>query len=234
MAQTAQLNAESRARGVEGRKASIKALRNAGRVPAVIYGHGREPESLAISAAELERMLEKIEPESTIVELAVKGGKSVKTLIREIQRHPLKDIVLHVDFLEIHADEAIRLEVPVHLTGIPEGVRNQGGTLDQVLRTIEIEVLPADIPERIELDVTALTIGKSLHVSDLVVPKAKLITSAELTVCTVSAPRVEEVAAPVAAAEGAAVEGAAVEGAVAEPEVIKKGKTEEETAEEEK
>ena len=230
MAQTAQLNAETRARS---RKADIKALRNEGRVPAVIYGRGREAESLAISAAELERMLEKIEPESTIVELAVKGGKSVKTLIREIQRHPLKDTVLHVDFLEIHADEAIRLEVPVHLTGIPEGVRNQGGTLDQVLRTIEIEVLPADIPERIELDVTALMIGKSLHVSDLVVPKAKLITDRELTVCTVSAPRVEEVVAAPAAAEGVVAEGAVAE-AVAEPEVIKKGKIEEETAEEEK
>ncbi len=231
MAQTATLNAESRAKTT--RKAEIKALRNAGRVPAVIYGHGRDAEALALSAAELERMLEKIEPESTIVELAVKGGKNVKTLIREIQRHPLKDTVLHVDFLEIHADEAIRLEVPVHLTGIPEGVRNQGGTLDQVLRTIEIEVLPADIPERIELDVTVLTIGKSLHVRDLVVPKAKLITDAELTVCTVSAPRVEEEVAAPAAAEGVVAEGAVAE-AVAEPEVIKKGKVEEETAEEEK
>lgn len=228
MAQTAQLTAETRA---PGRKAAIKAVRSAGKVPAVIYGRGRESAPLAINAAELTRLLEKIEPESTIVELNVQGSKPVKALIREIQRHPLRDIVLHVDFLEIHADEAIRLEIPVHLTGIPEGVRNQGGTLDQVLRTVEIEVLPADIPERIELDTTALMIGKSLHVSDLVIVKAKLLTDPGLTVCTVSAPRVEEAPVAAVAAEGAVVEGAPAE-AVAEPEVIKKGKTEEEAAEE--
>jgi len=226
MSHTAQLSAQRRE---PGRKAAVKAVRHSGMVPAVIYGHGRAAEALAIDAAELGRMLEKIEPESTIVELALAGGP-VKTLIREIQRHPLKDTVLHVDFMEVHADEAISLEIPVHLVGIPDGVRNQGGTLDQVLRTVEIEVLPADIPERVELDVTALTIGRSLHVSDLVIPKAKLLTDADLTVCTVSAPRVEEAPAAVAA-EGAAVEGAVAE-ASAEPEVIKKGKTEEETAEE--
>jgi large subunit ribosomal protein L25 len=227
MAQTATLNAEPR---TTGRKPAVKAVRKAGQVPAVIYGRGRDAATLAVNEAELTRLLEKIEPESTIVELAVRGQGAVKTLIREIQRHPLKDTVLHVDFLEIHADEAIRLEIPVHLTGTPEGVRNQGGTLDQVLRTVEIEVLPADIPERVELDTTALTIGKSLHVSDLRIPKAKLITDAALTVCTVVAPRVEE--APVAAAAEGAVAEAAVGEAVAEPEVIKKGKTEEEAAEE--
>lgn len=228
MAHSAQLSAETRA---PGRKAAVKAVRNAGKVPAVIYGRGRDASPLALDAAELTRLLEKIEPESTIVELALGKGAPVKALIREIQRHPLKDTVLHVDFLEIHADQAITLEVPIHLTGIPDGVRNQGGTLDQVLRAIEIEVLPADIPERIELDTTALTIGRSLHVSDLSIPKAKILTDLGLTVCTVSAPRVEE--APVAAAaEGVAVEGEAVEGAVAEPEVIKKGKVEEEAAEE--
>ncbi len=230
MAQTAQLSAEPRE---PGRKTAVKAIRAAGKVPAVIYGHGRDTAPLALNAAELTRLLEKIEPESTIVELTLQGGKGapVKALIREIQRDPLKDIVLHIDFLEIHADEAIRLEVPIHLTGIPEGVHNQGGTLDQVLRTVEIEVLPADIPERIELDTTALTIGKSLHVSDLVIPKAKVLTDVGLTVCTVSAPRVEEEPVAAVAAEGAAVEGAVTE-AVAEPEVIKKGKAEEEAAEE--
>ena len=225
MANIAQLSAESRA---AGRKKAAKATRNAGRVPAVIYGHGRAPEALSVSAADLTRLLENIHPESTIVELGLSGGP-VKTLIREIQRHPLKDHVMHVDFYEIHADETIRLEVPVHLTGIAEGVRNQGGTLDQVLRTVEIEVLPANIPERVELDVTALVIGRSLHVYDLLIPNAQILTDRALSICTVSAPRVEEVA-PVAAAEGVPVEGAAV--ATAEPEVIKKGKVEEEEAEE--
>jgi len=226
MAQIVQLNAEPRA---AARKKGAKGVRNAGLVPAVIYGRGREPQTLSVGGVELGRLLERIAPESTIVDLTV-GGQTVKALIREVQRHPLKPGVVHIDFQEIHADEKLRLEIQVHLTGIPEGVRNQGGTLDQVLRTVEIEVLPADIPERVELDVTALTIGRSVHVSDLVIPNAEVLTDAELTVATVTAPRVEEEAvAP--AAEG--VEAAVTAAASTEPEVIKKGKVEEEGAEEE-
>jgi large subunit ribosomal protein L25 len=228
MAQIAQLAAEPR---TARRKIGAKALRNAGRVPAVIYGHGREPTPLSVSSVDFGRLLETIAPESTIVELTVNGA-TVKTLIREIQRHPLKPGILHVDFQEVHAGERVRLEVPVHLVGIPDGVRNQGGILDQVLREVEIEVDPTQIPERIELDVTALVIGKSLHVSDLAIPNAKILTDVGLTVVTVVPPRVEEVAA-VAAVEGVPVEG--VEGALAEPaepEVIRKRKPEEEAAEE--
>jgi large subunit ribosomal protein L25 len=221
---TVSLTAEPR---TPGRKKAAKAARREGRVPAVIYGHGREPAPMSVSFLELSRLLEKISPESTIVDVAM-GGRTVKTLIREIQRHPIKQGIVHVDFQEIHADEKLRLEVTIHLTGTADGVRNQGGILDQVLRTVEIEVLPSDIPEHVELDVTSLTIGRSLHVSDLNIPNAKILTDAELTVATVVAPRAEEVA-PVAGAEGVAAEGAE---ATAEPEVIKKGKTEEEDAEE--
>ncbi|HWO88440.1 MAG TPA: 50S ribosomal protein L25 [Gemmatimonadales bacterium] len=224
MAQKVQLKAEGRS---GRRKGAARALRRTGKVPAIIYGHGREPETLAVDGVELERLLERIEPESTLIELTV-DGKRTNALIREVQRHPLRTGVnafLHVDFQEVHADEKIRLEVPVHLVGSPEGVRNQGGVLDQVLRTVLIEVLPADIPERVELDVTALTIGKSLHVSDLVIPKAQILSDPSLTVATVVAPKVEE--EPVAAAA------ATVEPTVEEPEVIKKGKTEEEPAAEE-
>jgi large subunit ribosomal protein L25 len=195
-------------------------------VPAILYGHGAEPQPIAVGGTELLRLLEKIHPESTIVELSV-DGKPVRALFREIQRHPLKPGIVHVDFQEIHAGETIRIEVPVHLVGTAEGVRNQGGILDQVLRSVEIEVDPTNIPERVELDVTALTIGRSLHVSDLHIPNVEILTDAELTICTVSAPRVEEAAVP--AAEGAVAEAAAV----AEPEVIKKGKAEEEEAAEE-
>jgi large subunit ribosomal protein L25 len=238
MAQTAQLTAEPRT--VHG-TGEMRRLRRAGRTPAVIYGHGREPAALSVSSFELGRLLESIAPASTIVDLTV-GGAVYKTLIREVQRHPLRPGVVHVDFYEVKAGEKITLEVPVHLVGIPDGVRNQGGTLDQVLRMVEIEVLPTDIPERVELDVTALTIGKSLPVSALVIPNAKILTDTGLTVCTVVAPRVEEVAAPAAAA---AVEGAVVEGAEgvaaaaaaptgaepAEPELIRKRKPAEEEEE---
>ena len=236
MAQTAQLSAEPRT--VHG-TGEMRRMRKAGRTPAVIYGHGREPAALSVSSFELGRLLERIAPASTIVDLTV-GNATYKTLIREVQRHPLRPGVTHVDFYEVKAGERITLEVPVHLVGIPDGVRNQGGTLDQVLRTVEIEVLPADIPERVELDVTVLTIGKALPVSALVIPNAKILTDAGLTICTVVAPRVEEVVAPVAAA---AVEGAVVEGAegvapaapagaeVAEPELIRKRKAADEEEE---
>ncbi|MGD0484374.1 MAG: 50S ribosomal protein L25 [Gemmatimonadales bacterium] len=229
MAQTAQLSAELRT--VHG-TGEMRRLRRAGRTPAVIYGHGREPAALSVNSFDLGRLLESISPASTIVDLTVEGA-TYKTLIREVQRHPLRPGVTHVDFYEVKAGEKITLEVPVHLVGIPDGVRNQGGTLDQVLRMVAIEVLPGDIPERVELDVTVLTIGKSLPVSALVIPNAKILTDAGLTVCTVVAPRVEEVAAPVAAAavEGEVVEGA--EGAApaaptgtepSEPELIRKRK----------
>ncbi len=213
MANIAQLSAEPR---TAGRKKAAKATRNAGRVPAVIYGHGREPETLSVGAADLTRLLEKIHPESTIVELGLAGG-TVKTLIREIQRHPLQDHVMHVDFYEIRADEKVTLKVPVHLVGNPDGVRNAGGVLDQVLREVEIEVLPEHIPARVELDVTSLMIGQVRHVSDLSIPNAVILTGAELTIATVVPPRAEEVAAPTAEATPE----------TAEPELIRKVREEE-------
>jgi large subunit ribosomal protein L25 len=239
MAHTATLTAEPRT--VHG-TGEMRRMRLAGRTPAVIYGHGREPASLSLSSFELGRLLEQIAPASTIVDVTV-GDATYRTLIREVQRHALRPGILHVDFYEVKADEKITLEVPVHLVGIPDGVRNQGGTLDQVLRTVEIEVLPGDIPERVELDVTALTIGKALPVSALTIPNARILNDAALTICTVVAPRVEEVVAPVAGAvEGAVVEGA--EGAavvaaptgtpVAEPELIRKRKPDEDEEEDEK
>ena len=226
MALKASLKASAR---TAGRKKGAKALRAQGQVPAVIYGHGREPQSLAIAAVEFDRLLETIAPETTIVEVAV-GAQTTRALIREIQRHPIRQGIVHVDFQEIHAGEKLRLEIPIHLVGTPEGVRNQGGILDQVLRTVQIEVLPEHIPEHVELDVTVLVIGKSLHVSDLKIPNVHILNDASLTVATVAAPRAEEEVAPAAAAT--AVEGAEAPTAVAEPEVIKKGKTEEEEPEE--
>jgi len=214
MAHEVRLSAERRSG--TGKGASRK-LRAAGRVPAVIYGHGRQPEALSLSQTELEKALIGIAAGSTVIDLTV-DGKPVKTLIREIQRTPVRREIVHLDFYEIHADEKIKLNVPVRLVGSPDGVRNAGGVLDQVLREIEIEVLPEHIPERVELDVTALTIGKSLHVRDLTLPHVTILTHPDKTVCTVVPPRVEEVVAPVAEA--------AVE--PAEPELIRKPRAEEE------
>src|SRR3989454_914280 len=162
------------------------------RPPAVIYGHGRDTQALELEAKALEKALQGVEPASTIIELAV-DGKTVKTLIREIQRHPIRPDIIHVDFYEIHATEKVKLKVPVHLVGNPDGVRNAGGVLDQVTREVEIEVLPENIPDRVELDVNALKIGDSLHVRDLSIPNAKILTEADLTIATVVPPRAEEV-----------------------------------------
>src|SRR5881409_3126383 len=186
-------------------KGAARQARFHGKVPAVIYGHGRDAQPLELEAKALERALKGVEPASTIIELAV-DGKTVKTLIREIQRHPIRPDIIHVDFYEIHATEKVKLKVPVHLVG------NPGGVLDQVTREVEIEVLPENIPDRVELDVNALKIGDSLHVRDLSIPNAKILTDAELTIATVVPPRAEEVAAP---SPEATTE-------VAEPELIRK------------
>ncbi len=215
MAQTITLKAE--ARSTKG-KGAARQLRAQGKVPAVVYGHGRTPESLILSASDLEKALTGVSAESTLVDLKI-GRQRVKTLIREVQRHPTRSEITHVDFLEIHADEKIRLSVPIHLEGSPDGVRNAGGVLDQVLREIEIEVLPRDIPERFTLDVTELGVAKSLHVRDIALGDLTVLTDRDATVCTVIPPRVEEeVAEPAEVAPEEAEE----------PELIRKPKAEEE------
>lgn len=208
MAQTVSLAATPREKTGKG---AARQARFARQVPAVIYGHGRPTQPLMVDALALEKALSGVEPASTLIELTV-DGKMSRTLIREIQRHPIRPDIIHVDFYEIHAHEKITLEVPVHLVGTPDGVRNAGGVLDQVLREVKIEVLPEHIPDRVELDVTNLKIGDSLHVRDLTIPNAVILNGPDLTIATVVPPRAEEVAAP---APEAATE-------VAEPELIRK------------
>jgi large subunit ribosomal protein L25 len=213
MAQMVSLAANPREKTGKG---AARQARFAKQVPAVIYGHGRPTQPLMLDALSLEQALAGIEPASTVIELTV-DGKKTRTLIREIQRHPIRPDIIHVDFYEIHADEKVTLKVPVHLVGAPDGVRNAGGVLDQVTREVEIEVLPENIPDRVELDVTALMIGDSLHVRDLTIPNAVILTGADLTIATVVPPRAEEVAAPTPEAVAE----------VAEPELIRKPREEE-------
>src|SRR6059036_3307685 len=213
MAQTVTLSATAREKTGKG---AARQARFQKQVPAVIYGHGRTTQTLMVDALALEKALTGIEPESTLIELTVDGKKS-RTLIREIQRHPLRPDIIHVDFYEIQAHEKITLSVPVHLVGAPDGVRNAGGVLDQVTREVEIEVLPEQIPDRVELDVSALKIGDSLHVTDLKIPNAVILTAADATIATVVPPRAEEVTAPTPEAVAE----------VAEPELIRKVREEE-------
>jgi large subunit ribosomal protein L25 len=219
MATSIALDAERRSGTGKG---PARQLRLKGRIPAVIYGHGREPESLSVSEAELGRALTGIAAGSTLFDLTI-DGTPVKALIRELQRHPYRPKIVHVDFYEIHAGEKVTLEIPVHLIGSPDGVRNAGGVLDQLLRELKIRVLPTEIPAHVEVDVTDLRVGASLHVSDLQLANVEILTEPTTTVCTVVAPRVEE--EPVAVAEVAPE-------VPAEPELIRKPKEEEEGAEE--
>ena len=222
MAQQASLPVNSRS--VTG-KGAARSLRREGKVPGVIYGHGREAESVTVDTATLNKMLVGISAATAIVDVTVDERAPVKALIREIQRDSLRPAeIIHLDLYEVRSDEEITLQVPVRLIGVPDGVRNFGGVLDHVLRELEIEVLPADIPEHVDLDVTALTIGHSLFVRDLQVPKAKVLNDPDTPICTVVAPRSEE--APAAAAPE--------EVATAEPELIRKPKAEAEGETEEK
>jgi len=198
-------------------KGAARTLRSKGEIPAVIYGHGREPQPLSLNARDLDKMLGHIQAESTVIEVTV-GSTTSKTLIREIQRHPIRRQILHVDFQALVAGEKVTVSIPILLQGIPEGVRLGGGVLDQTLREVEIEVDPSNIPDHVEYDVTNLVIGDSVHVSDLKVPEGvKVLDDRETSVAVVAAPRavIEETAA-VEAVEGA-------EGVAAEPEVIGKG-----------
>src|SRR6185436_9663785 len=142
----------------KGGKGAARQLRARGQVPAVIYGHGREPMSLSLNARDLDKLLGHIQAESTVIEVTV-GGHTAKTLIREIQRHPIKRQILHVDFQALVAGEKGVVSIPIVLQGIPEGVRLEGGVLDQTLRELEIEVDPSNIPDHIEYDVTNMVIG---------------------------------------------------------------------------
>ena len=206
----------------KGGKGAARQLRARGQVPAVIYGHGREPMSLSLNARDLDKLLGHIQAESTVIEVTVEGH-TAKTLIREIQRHPIKRQILHVDFQALVAGEKVIVSIPIVLTGTAEGVKLEGGVLEQPLRELEIEVDPANIPDHVELDVTNMMIGDSLHVSDLKVPEGvEIQDDPETSVAVLAAPRAVIEETP--AAEG--VEGA-VEGA-AEPEVIGKGPSDEE------
>ncbi len=200
-------------------KGTARKLRAAGEIPAIIYGHGREPQSLSLNAHILGRLLEKISYTTTVIELDVNGSMA-RTLIRELQRHPVKRNILHVDFQELVAGEKVTVRVPIKFVGTPDGVRLGGGILDETIRELHISVDPADIPNHIDVDVTTLQVGKSLHVRDIVIPAGvTVLDDLGGTICVCVIPK--EVAAPVA------VDGTTAP-TPAEPELIRKAKAEDE------
>jgi large subunit ribosomal protein L25 len=213
---TASLNASVRNERGTG---VARKIRQAGSVPAVIYGHGREAQSLTINAREVERLLQQHSAGSTVIELSV-DGKVAKTLIREIQRHPFKRNIVHIDFQQLVAGEKITVSIPLRFTGTADGVRNSGGILEETMHQVHLRVDPSNIPNHIDVDVTPLTIGHSYHIRDLTLPQGvAILDDPNATVCVCTAPKT--VAEPTPGAEGEAAAGGAPE-----PELIRKAKAE--------
>jgi large subunit ribosomal protein L25 len=207
MAENATLKAAMR---TETGKGAMRRLRRDGRIPAVVYGRGEETRPLSVDAHDFEMLTKQHSLDTTIVELSIEGagrkGGKLRTLIAEVQNHPYKPQVLHVDFQQIHAGERVTVQVPIRLQGTAAGVR-AGGVLQHVLHDVELECAVEEIPEALEVDVSALEIGDSVHVYDLSVPEnVELLVDAERTVCTVAPPTVLEVPE--------------VEEAAAEPELV--------------
>jgi large subunit ribosomal protein L25 len=175
-------------------KGASRSLRRAGRVPAVLYGRDLESVHLSIDAHEAEQLFHAISVDNTIVDLTVDGEKKpYQTLVREIQTHPWKDSLVHVDFLQIQEGVEVDLEIPVELVGVPVGVRLKGGVLEQIVHELEVRCVPSKIPESFTLDVTELDVNESLHVSDIPVSEGvEILMSPDQTICAVAIPRVAE------------------------------------------
>lgn len=206
-------------------KGPNRRLRSRGLIPAIVYGEKKEAIPVAIDPRDVTRILRSHSGINTIFQLSLKDG-SVKdnVMIREYQLEPVEHTLLHADLVRVAMDHVMTVTVPLELMGTPVGVKQQGGVLDFVTRNLELTCLPGDIPDQIEVDVSALAIGDLIRVGDLALPeRVTLESDREVVVAHVLAPRVEEVAEEEAAAE----EAEAAE-AGAEPELIKRGRAEEE------
>ena len=202
-----------------GTKNEARRVRRDGKIPAVVYGAGKDSLSLSVDPRVVTRILNSETGHNSIFDLALNGEKT-KAMIVDWQYEPIKGRLLHIDLKRIALDKVLRVSVPIFLTGEAAGVKQEGGILEQMLREVEIECLPADIPSHIDVDVSHLTFGKVLRVSDLPhSEKVKFLTDANQPVAHVTSVKEEVVVTP----EAAAAEAGAVP---AEPEVIKKGKQE--------
>jgi large subunit ribosomal protein L25 len=218
------LNVKAQPRKERG-KNEARRLRQKGVIPAVMYGAHKDPVSIAVDPKQINKILHSDSGANTIFDLSVDGENS-KVMIVDYQHEPIKGSLLHIDLKRIAMDQKLRLEVPVLLKGTPQGVKTEGGILEQLLREVEIECLPGDIPAHLDVDVTNLAFGQVLRVSDLphMEGKIKFLTDENIPVAHITSVKEIVEAAPVEGAEAAAA------ATPAEPEVIKKGKQETEGA----
>jgi len=220
MATTLEQNTLEAQPRVAGTKNHARRVRREGKIPGVLYGASKDALPVSVDPRNVLRILRSDSGHNTIFDLALQDGERTKAMIVDWQYEPIKGHLLHIDLKRIAMDKALRVSVPVVLQGVPAGVKTEGGILEQMLREVEIECLPADIPSHIDVDVSELTFGKVLRVSDLPHnPKLKFLSDANQPVAHVTSVKEEVVATP----EAVAAEAGA---APAEPEVIKKGKAE--------
>jgi len=179
-------------------KGEMHRLRRSGRVPGVVYGPNEETVPVSVDEHELTLLLQHVSFENTIIDLEVTGKveKKYQTLIREIQRHPYRPLFHHVDFYSVPMDRAIHVEVPIVLHGNPLGVRNEGGLIQQVLRDLEILVLPDKIPNHITIDISELHLHESIHVEELTRGEFEILTDPRRTVVTIVSKQVAAIPEP--------------------------------------
>ena len=197
----------------ETKKGVARKLRSAGKIPAIFYGPHAKATPLVLDPKELAKTLQTEAGENVLIDLDVReGDRSWRkvVMLKDIQIDPLKSAILHADLYEVSMDVMVNVEVPLHLLGKPEGVK-VGGILDQVLRVLEVQCLPGDIPKGIDVDVSHLKIGDSIHVEELRLEKVKVLSDANLTIATVVPPAAEEKKAVEEVVPEAAVEAEAKE-----------------------
>jgi large subunit ribosomal protein L25 len=192
-------------------KGAVRKLRVAGRMPAILYGQGKESIALSLDPRALDRVL-KASGANTLLDLTVEGRNDLGTpvaLVKDLQRHPIRGTIMHADLYQVDLTKSVEVEVPIHLIGKPRGL-DFGGLLEHMLREVKLECLPRSIPNFIEIDVSALEVGDVLHVRDLPLPDGvSLVSDADLGVAQVALPQADETPVAAAAAEGAAAEGTA-------------------------
>jgi large subunit ribosomal protein L25 len=208
-------------------KNEARRTRAQGKVPAVLYGDGKDATAIAVAPKALLKILHSDSGQNTLISLKLDGAGDTRVLVKDFQLDPVTHAVLHADFYRVAMDRLLQVTIPVIAHGEPKGVKQQGGILEHIRREIVIECLPADIPEHVDVDVSELMLHQGIRVRDVATnPKWKAITEGEAMLVHVILPKAEEVAAPADATAAAAVP--------AEPEVIKKGKKDEEATTETK
>jgi large subunit ribosomal protein L25 len=182
-------------RRAENGSAVSRRLRRSGEVPGVFYQRGQTSQAFTMNTKSL---ISVAHAESALFDVVFDGADQKKCIVREIQWHPTSHLPIHVDLMGVSMTEKISVQVPIHLLGVSYGVKTENGIMQQLMREVEIECLPSDIPDKIELDVTELKIGDSLHLSDIVLDKIKVLGDLERPIVTVTALRIVEEAAVVA------------------------------------